>query len=371
MRIICAPDKYKQCCTAAEAAAAMARGIKSVKHDETVLELPVADGGEGTLDVLREVYPDRRSLMVQDALGREVQAAFALDASGRRALIESAQACGLWRIDEVDRNPSRTHTYGVGELIRAALDSGAVDITVGLGGSATSDGGAGMARALGARFLDDAGHEVMPTGETLLQVRSLDLSKLDERLKAVKISALCDIKAPMLGEEGASRAYVAQKGGTTRTMHKLEESLAILQLATQQAGLRGTGLEPGTGAAGGLGFGLYSMLNAELQHGAKRVLEIIDFRHLLKGADYVFTGEGSYDAQTAHGKLIAMLAEHCSNAGVPLVVLAGAVASNVEIPGVTAAFGISSYGERRQDALNEGKSNLFKYAAYVTRLLAG
>ncbi len=369
MRVICAPDKFKQCCTAAEAAEALALGVLDTAPQADVLRLPVADGGEGTLDVLREAFPQRRNVRVQDPLGREVDAEFALSADGRRALVESAQACGLWRLDEPERNPALTHTFGVGQLIKAALDAGAGELSIGLGGSATSDGGAGMAQALGAKFFDEAGAPLTPTGDNLLKIRRCEPAGLDPRLKGVKLSALCDIMAPMLGPHGASRSYVAQKGGTTRTMHKLEEGLAMLSMATAKAGLRGNGLEPGSGAAGGLGFGVFSLLGGELLPGADNVLELIGFRWLLQGAALVLTGEGSYDAQTAHGKLIAVLADDCKNVGVPLVVLAGQVDGEVNIPGVTAAFGISPYGARRQDSLNEGKANLRKHAAYVTRLL--
>lgn len=367
MRVICAPDKFKQCCTAAEAAKALATGMLSVNPDAEVIELPIADGGEGTLDALKDAFPERKSVKVQDALGREVDAEFALN--DEQALIESAQACGLWRLAEPDRNPAVTHTYGVGQLISAALNAGATEVFVGLGGSATSDGGAGMARALGAKFLDDNGNELEPTGDTLMKVRKLDLSALDPRLQDVKVRALCDVLAPMLGEHGASRQFVVQKGGTTRTMHKLEEGLAMLQLACANAGLKGDGLEPATGAAGGLGFGLYSFCNAELLHGAHEVLKLNGFEKLLAGTTVVLTGEGSFDEQTANGKLIDVLGEYCKQAGVPLIVLAGS-AENVDIPGVTAALSISTFGERRQDALNAGVANLERHAAYVARLMA-
>lgn len=369
MRVICAPDKFKQCCTAGQAAQALALGVREAAPDAEVLQLPVADGGEGTLDAMHDVFPKRVTVEVQDPLGRNVEAAFALSKDGKRALVESAQACGLWRLDESERNPALTHTFGVGQLITAALEAGVNEIVVGLGGSATSDGGMGMARALGAKFLNDKGKEVSPAGEALVQIRKVDLSGLDKRLKKVNLRALCDVMSPMLGEHGASRKFVVQKGGTTRTMHKLEEGLAMLQLAAHGAGLRGNGLEPGSGSAGGLGFGIFSLLGGELEPGAEHVLELIGFNRLLKGTAFVLTGEGSYDNQTAEGKLIAVLAAHCRESGVPLVVLAGSVASELHIEGVTAAFGISPFGVRRQDALNEGQANLQKHATYVTRLM--
>lgn len=367
MRIICAPDKFKQCCTAGEAAKALADGVRSVLPDAELIELPVADGGEGTLDALHAQFPERRTVTVQDALGREVEGEFALD--GKRALIESAQACGLWRLEEFELDPNRAHTCGVGQLIKHALDAGAGEIMVGLGGSATSDGGTGMARALGAKFLGDDGNEIETVGGNLKDIRKVDLSGVDERLKSIKLTALCDVMTPMLGPEGASRKFVVQKGGTTRTMHKLEEGLATLELHAREAGANGGGLESGTGAAGGLGYGVRALLGGELLPGAKTVLGLIDFPGTLKGAGLVLTGEGSYDPQTADGKLITVLASHCKAAGVPLVVLAGAVSHEVDIEGVTAAFGISTYGTRKQDALNAGLSNLARHAAAVVRLM--
>jgi len=370
VRVICAPDKFKQACSAQVAAAALARGVLDAAPTASVVELPLADGGEGTLDVLRSAFPDWRKVRVSGPLGNAVDAQIGFSADGRRALVESAQACGLWRLQEHERDPLKTTTLGVGEMIRAALDAGATEIAVGLGGSATSDGGAGMAKALGARFLDATGAEIQPTGGELMKLRSLDLSRLDARLKSVKLTALCDVMTPMLGEHGASRKFVVQKGGTTRALHKLEESLALLQLAAQGAGIAAKGIEPGTGSAGGLGFGVWALLGGTLRSGASAVLELHGFARLLQGASLVLTGEGSFDAQTSEGKLIASLAPLCRAANVPLVVLAGIVEPGVEIAGVTAAFGIARFGARKQDNLDETEASLQRHAAFVTRLLA-
>lgn len=370
MRVLCAPDKFKQACTARAAAAALARGVLDAVPGASVVELPLADGGEGTLEVLRAAFPDRRKVRVAGPLGSPVDALVGFSADGSRALVESAQACGLWRLEEHERDPLKTSTTGVGEMIRAALDAGATDIAVGLGGSATSDGGAGMAKALGARFLDGAGKEIHPSGGELMKVRSLDLSRLEPRLARVKLTALCDVMTPMLGEHGASRKFVVQKGGTTRALHKLEESLALLQLAGQGAGISVKGIEPGTGAAGGLGYGVRALLGGTLRSGAPAVLEMLGFARLLLGASLVLTGEGSFDAQTSEGKLISALAPLCRAANVPLVVLAGIVEPGVDIAGVTAAFGIARFGARKQDNLDETESSLQRHAAQVTRLLA-
>lgn len=369
MRVICAPDKFKQACTAAEAAAALAQGVREADPAASVVELPLADGGEGTLDVLRSAFPQQRTVRVQDALGRPVEARFALSSDGRRALVESAQACGLWRLAEPDRNPLKTTTFGVGELIRAALDAGAVEIAVGLGGSATSDGGVGMAAALGTRFLDDAGKDISPTGGDLMRLRKIDLASMDARLREVRLTALCDVTTPMLGDGGASRKFVLQKGGTTQSLRRLEESLNHLQTTAADAGITLNGSEPFTGAAGGLGYGVAAFLGGTLQPGATAVLELLGFEKLLKDADLILTGEGSFDSQTAEGKLIAAIAPLCRKHGVPLVVLAATVEPGINIEGVTAAFGIARYGARRQDSLNETTASLRRHAAGVARLL--
>jgi glycerate kinase len=367
LRVLCAPDKFKQACPAARAASAIAAGVADAGGTPTTL--PLADGGEGTLDVLAPAFPQRVAVRVRGPLGTPVEAAIGLSADGRRALVESAQACGLWRLEEHERDPLRTGTLGVGDMIRAALDAGVSEILIGLGGSATSDGGAGMAVALGARVLDAAGRDAEPTGGGLLKARALDLAGLDARLRRVKLTALCDVMTPMLGEHGASRKFVVQKGGTTRALHKLEEGLALLQLAAQQAGINLKGTEPGTGSAGGLGFGVAGLLGGMLRPGADAVLDLLDFSRLLRETDLVITGEGSYDAQTAEGKLIAALAARCQAAGVPLCVLAGVVAPDVALPGVTAAFGIARFGARKQDNLDETEANLRRASAQVTRLL--
>lgn len=366
-RVLCAPDKFKQACDAAQAAAAIARGVSEAGAKPS--QLPLADGGEGTLEVLKPAFPKRIAVKVRGPLGSTVEASLAFSADGKRALVESAQACGLWRLDESERDPLKTSTWGVGELIKYALDANAAEIVVGLGGSATSDGGAGMAVALGARVMDAAGTEVEPTGGGLIKARKVDLSRVDPRLRKVKLTALCDVLTPLLGEHGASRKFVVQKGGTTRALHKLEESLAFLQLAALEAGVNLKGTEPGTGSAGGLGFGIAGLLGGTLQPGADAVLDLLNFTGLLAQTDLVITGEGSFDHQTAEGKLIAAVASRCHVARVPLVVLAGVVEPEVRLPGVTAAFGIARFGARKQDNLDETEANLQRHAAHVTRLM--
>jgi glycerate kinase len=365
IRILCAPDKFKQACSADEAARAMADGVRRAAPGADIRVLPLADGGEGTLEVLREVFPQRKQVPTCDARGRKVTAAIAFSDDGTRALVESAQACGLWRLDEGERNPLETETRGVGQLIAAALDAGAREIMLGLGGSATCDGGAGMLHALGAKFYSDA--EIVPTGGTLKDLRRVDLSGIDKRLQSVQLIALCDVTSPMIGPNSATRRYTVQKGGSTRMIHKLEQNLDRLVKCAAKAGVLATGLEPGSGAAGGLGYGAM-LLGGQLQAGAATVLELIGFEKQMAGVDLVLTGEGSYDEQTAEGKLVAALGQACGKARVPLVVLAGA-ARPVNVEGVTAAFSVNIPGARKQDNLNATLESLRRHAAAVVRLM--
>lgn len=371
MRILAAPDKFKQCCTAREAAKSIALGARAAAPGAEVIELPLADGGEGTLDVLSRAFPHRVKARVQDPLGREVEAEYALDDEKKTALIESSQACGLWRLEEPERNPLHTSTFGVGQLISHALSQGVKRLVIGLGGSATSDGGAGMAQALGVKFTNARG--VLPSlnGEGLIKIGGIDVTGLDKRLRGVEIRGLCDVTTGLIGPQGATRKYVIQKGGTTQTVDKLEMGLALLAEFTKQINPKADPMDEGSGAAGGLGFGISAFLGGKLEQGSRAVLELLGFEKMLEGTALVFTGEGSYDEQTPDGKLVCEVARYCGRNRVPCVVLAGSVVPEVEIAGVTAAFEISRFGARKQDALNSGTVNLQRFAKHVTRLFAG
>lgn len=370
MRIVAAPDKFKQCCTAREAARAIASGARAAAPDAQVIEMPLADGGEGTLDVLSRAFPHRVKARVQDPLGREVEAEYALDEERKAALIESSQACGLWRLEEFERNPLHTSTFGVGQLIAHALSQNVKRIVIGLGGSATSDGGAGMAQALGVKFTNAKGVLPALNGEGLIKIGGIDLSGLDARLRSVEIRALCDVTTGLIGPQGATHKYVIQKGGTTQSVDKLEMGLALLAEFAKQVNPKADPMDEGSGAAGGLGFGISVFLGGRLEQGSRAVLELLGFEKMLEGTSLVFTGEGSYDEQTPDGKLVCEVARYCGRNRVPCVVLAGSVVPEVEIAGVTAAFEISRFGARKQDALNSGTANLHRFAKHVTRLFA-
>ncbi|MDC1141832.1 glycerate kinase [Planctomycetota bacterium] len=366
VRVLCAPDKFKHAVSANEAANALKLGVLAACPDALVQPLPLADGGEGTLQALSGEFPDVQECYVQDPLGREIRANFALSDDGQSALIETAQSNGLWRLTPTESNPRRTHTFGVGQLIQHALGAGARHILLGLGGSATHDGGAGMAVALGAKFIDEHGHALPPAPDSLMRLASIDLSGLDSRMASTEFVALCDVGTAMLDSEHESGAiqFAAQKGAKLDDIPVLDSALQKLALAVTQVGIPVDGNQEFTGVAGGLGFGAAVFLGAELIAGAEAVLESCKVADHVKDCDLVLTGEGSYDAQTANGKLIAALGKLCQEADVPLIVLAGKVAPDISIAGVTEAININPQG---QESLADTSNNLTQAAAQVVQ----
>jgi glycerate kinase len=347
VKILLAPNALKGSLTAGEAAAAMAEGVRQACREvgttrKTVrgLQLPVSDGGDGLIEVLQRVLGgETRRVTVHGPLaetGRTVEAPVLWFGQRRLAVIEIATASGLTRIPRPRRDPSRATTLGTGELLAAALDLGARHVAVGLGGSATVDGGIGAAAALGARFLDRHGRPVEPVGGSLGQIRRIDLSGLDPRLREngrtggepLRIEALCDVTNPLLGPEGAARVYGPQKGATPEQVEALEAGLAnlverIREDVDEELGEALPTL-PGAGAAGGLGVGLRAFLGSELVPGAERVLDWIGFDEHLRDADLVLTAEGRLDEPTVrYGKAPAVVARRAREAGVPCFVFAG------------------------------------------------
>jgi glycerate 2-kinase len=351
MRVLCAPDKFKHACSAEQAARAMAEGARLAAPGAQIETLPLADGGEGTLEALKRHFPRLVPVVAHDALRRPVATVIALNEGGTRALVESAQACGLWRLTRRERNPLLTDSFGVGEMIAAALDAGAREIMLGLGGSATSDGGAGMLAALGARLLDARGSDAPPAGGKIGSVHALDTSSL----RHAPVTALCDILLPMLGPEAAGPQFLAQKGADHAAARTLQANLAHW---AQVAGADGRA--PGSGAAGGLGYGVL-LLGGRLTSGAETVLELTGFERRLSGVDLVLTGEGSYDAQTAKGKLIHAMAAICAKAGVPLIVLAGRARAK-PLPGVSAIYAMEAAGKSRLKDTAENLTRLARQA---------
>jgi glycerate 2-kinase len=351
MKIILAPQALKGSLDAAAVGVVMADGVRIALPDAEIAIIPVADGGEGTVHAL--VAATGGQLLhtrVTGPLSAPVEAEWGLlgadtAAPGEKtAVIEMAAASGLPLLPPERRDPRITTTYGVGELIRAALDAGCTRILIGIGGSATNDGGAGMAQALGARLLDADGNDLPYGGAALSQLARIDISGMDARLAQTLVCVASDVTNPLTGPEGASAVYGPQKGATPEMVAELDAALvhyaAILRrdLGVDVANI------PGAGAAGGLGAGLLAFARAELVPGARLVFEALRFDERIAGADLIFTAEGRLDAQTAYGKAVGTVAAAGQQLGIPVVALAGAVAMNdaaLRALGLSAALGLA------------------------------
>jgi len=326
MRIVVAPDKLKGSLSAVEAAAAIARGVRRAEPETEVEPIPMADGGEGTVEALvASTAGSFRTERVSGPLREPVEARFGLSSDRRTAFVEMAAASGLVLVPADRRDPTRATTLGTGELIRAALDAGARRIVVGIGGSATNDGGVGMARALGYRFLDAEGREIEPTGGDLERLEQIDDSERDPRLDEVELEVACDVTNPLIGPRGASAVYGPQKGADEAMVARLDRNLARLATIIEHDLGRSIAGLPGSGAAGGLGGGLVAFAQGRLRPGIDLVIEAVGLGDRLRGADLCLTAEGAIDAQTAQGKTISGVARTAQALGVPVIALGGAV----------------------------------------------
>lgn len=369
--VVVATAAFKGALSAAAASRAVAAGVRLAATGVETRVVPVADGGEGTLDALvTAARGRRRGGIVDDPLGRPVEAAIG-ELPGHVAVVELAQASGYERLLPGERDPERTSTAGTGQQIRAALDIGATRIIVGLGGSATNDGGMGLARALGARFLDAAGTELAGTGADLARVATVDLSDLDPRIAGTELVVACDVTNPLTGPDGAAAVFGPQKGADPAMVHRLDEGL----LAYARAVTAATGVQvlnvPGLGAAGGAAAGLVALLGARLAPGARMVLDAAGLPAALDGAALCITGEGRLDEQSMRGKAPAAVAEACAAAGVPCVAVCGQLAllpGMVRRMGLAAAFPINRSPLPEPDALAETETNLAAMGAAIAGL---
>ncbi|MFC1613950.1 glycerate kinase [Gemmatimonadota bacterium] len=325
MKIILAPDSFKGTFSAPEVCRAFEKGIRQVLSEVEVAHLPLADGGEGTLDVLLAATGGRRcKTSAADPLGREIKVEFGVLSGSSEALVEMAGVSGLALLAENERNPWKVGTYGLGQVVKAALSEGVASLGLTLGGSATVDGGVGMARALGFRFLDTDGSPLEFEGGGILgQIYRIDTDKVDPRLPTLRSRALCDVKNPLLGPLGAARVFGPQKGADPEMVEKLEEGLANLAGRVEQDLGKKVADLPGSGAAGGLGAATVAFLGGSLVPGIEYILETIGFAESLEGADLVLTGEGSFDSQSLGGKVISGVLELAGKKNVPVVVVCG------------------------------------------------
>lgn len=329
MKIILAPDSFKETFTSDAVIHMLAEGCNKHFPDAELVGLPIADGGEGTAETFITVLGFKRvESVVSGPLDVPVTAYLAL--KGDTAVIEMAQASGLCLVASADRDPLRASTKGTGELILKALDAGARRLLIGIGGSATNDGGTGMAQALGIRFWDSAGKEIKCNGENLSQIESIDISQLDPRIRECEISAICDVKNPLTGEAGATWIYGPQKGADPKTQEILEQGMCTYKSALTRLTGRDADAIPGSGAAGGMGAAIALLLGGTLKPGIEAVLEAVGFDNLAADADMVITGEGRMDEQSAFGKVPFGIARRCKNLKAKVFVLAGSIEGDIE-----------------------------------------
>jgi len=374
MKIVLAPDSFKESLSAREAAEAMRAGVLRAAPGTCTELVPLADGGEGTVEALVAATNGRMVRVdVRDPLGRAVSAHFGLLGDGRTAAVEMAAASGLALVAPQERDILRSSTFGTGQLIRACLDEGARKIIVGIGGSATNDAGCGMARALGARLLDAQGRELAGTGEDLERLDAIDAAGMDGRLAETEVLVACDVTNPLYGPDGAAYTYGPQKGAKPEEVEKLDAGLRnFARVAARDLGADVAEM-PGAGAAGGLGAGLVAFAGARLASGVELVLEAAGFAEKIRGADLVITGEGKLDATTAHGKTIAGVLRVARDAHVPVVALAGAIEPRDDLParmGLTAWFSVAPGPIDAAEAMSRAAELLESASFRVMRLFA-
>lgn len=335
MRVLIAPQEFKGSLTAVEAASAIQAGVASVAPNAVIDSAPVADGGPGTVDAIVHAAGGRTSIArVDGPLGDPVDARWGRIDEGRTAVIEMAAASGLTLLRQGELDPRRASTYGTGQLIRHAIDAGVERILIGVGGSATNDGGAGMAEALGAVLLDDHGRRLAPGGSALARLALIDVDRLDARLDEVKVTVLCDVQNPLLGPEGASAIYGPQKGADPVCVAELDRALSNFAAILERDLEAKVADVPGAGAAGGLAAGLMAFCGATLESGFAAVSDAVQLTERIARADLVITGEGRLDTQSAYGKTVAGVAELATAANVPCLVVAGLIEGEAALPGL-------------------------------------
>ena len=373
MKILIAPDKFKGNMTSPEVCEIICGAFRKELPQAELLVLPMADGGEGTAEALTKANNGTMyEVKVHGPLGREVTARFGMYDNKRSAVMEMASASGLALLKKEERSVLHSTTYGTGELIKAALDAGAVHLTIGIGGSATVDGGTGMARALGCRFLTEDGKELTDDIASFRDLAYIDTANMDPHLKDITVRCACDVTNPLLGPEGAAAVYGPQKGATPEMVGILEKSLTrISEILVKQGMLSGTD-GPGDGAAGGLGAALRAFCHAEMVSGAELIMKEASLEKHLHGADLLITGEGCTDGQTQSGKLCSQIALLARRYNVKTLLLSGALKGDPEAIGQLFDYALStSTGahESLDEAIAAGKKDLAFTAGQIARLL--
>lgn len=372
-KILLVPDSFKGTLSSRQVCQVMAGQLRRFFPQAQVKSIPVADGGEGSVEAfLAAAGGERRTRTVTGPFGEPVEAFYGVLGDGRTAVIEMAACAGL-PLAEGRLNPERATTYGVGELLLAAKEAGCTKAILGLGGSCTNDGGAGAAAALGAKFTRADGAAFVPSGGTLGEIAALDVSPVAQALQGMELTAMCDIDNPLYGEAGAAVVFAPQKGADAAMVARLDAGLRHLGQVSARCLGRDFSHLPGAGAAGGLGFGMAAFCGAQLRMGIDAVLDAVGFDSLLPGTDVVFTGEGKIDSQSARGKVVSGVAARCGKAGVPVVAVVGQIGQGFEEmyqQGLTAVFSINRAAQPFAESRFHAGENLALTMENIARLLA-
>jgi glycerate kinase len=375
MKIVIAPDSYKESLTAKQVCHAIETGFKRVLPNATYISVPVADGGEGTVQSLVDATQGRIvKTKVTGPLGNQVDAFYGLLGDNpATAVIEMAAASGLHHVPATLRDPTKTSSYGTGELIKKALNNGAKKLIIGLGGSATNDGGLGMMAALGVRFINGDGLDVASTGQELNNIKDIDISELDARLSECQILVACDVDNPLCGEQGASAIFGPQKGATPACVKFLDQGLAHYSERIKHCLGIDVKNKPGAGAAGGMGAALMAFTNVTLKPGIELVLETVNLDSYMQDIDLVITGEGRIDAQTAHGKTPMGVAQVAKKYNIPVIGIAGSLGENHQLVyqcGIDAVFAAMPGAMSLAQALQNAEQNVTNLAQNIAQLWA-
>ncbi|EGR2319311.1 glycerate kinase [Vibrio cholerae] len=372
MKVVIAPDSFKESLTAKQVCDAIQAGLARVWHDAKFVAIPVADGGEGTVQSLVDATQGRLvEVKVMGPQGKRVEAFYGMLGDNQTAVIEMAAASGLHHVPVAQRDPKLTTSFGTGELIRHALDQGVTKLIIGLGGSATNDGGVGMLAALGARFTNADGDPIQLTGGGLRELTHIDLQDFDPRLLHCDILVACDVNNPLCGDKGASAVFGPQKGATPEDVQLLDGILRQFGLLTEKVTGKMVLESAGAGAAGGMGAALLAYTQARLRPGIEIVLETVQLAHQVSDADLVITGEGRIDSQTVHGKTPMGVAKVAKRFDVPVLALCGCTGDNYQAVyqcGIDAVFAAVPRAMSLEDALKESDFNLADLAENVARL---
>ncbi|EGR4252396.1 glycerate kinase [Vibrio cholerae] len=372
MKVVIAPDSFKESLTAKQVCDAIQAGLARVWHDAKFVAIPVADGGEGTVQSLVDATQGRLvEVKVMGPQGKRVEAFYGMLGDNQTAVIEMAAASGLHHVPLAQRDPKLTTSFGTGELIRHALDQGVTKLIIGLGGSATNDGGVGMLAALGARFTNADGDPIQLTGGGLRELTHIDLQDVDPRLQNCDILVACDVNNPLCGDKGASAVFGPQKGATPEDVQLLDGTLRQFGLLTEKVTGKMVLESAGAGAAGGMGAALLAYTQARLRPGIEIVLETVQLAHQVSDADLVITGEGRIDSQTVHGKTPMGVAKVAKRFDVPVLALCGCTGDNYQAVyqcGIDAVFAAVPRAMSLEDALKESDFNLADLAENVARL---